>query len=210
LASLARDPDSSAGVTPAKAEPKSLGQPPAAQREAQSDFDLARRRTRRYFQSISSKLDDLNKSGNTHSLTAATLWITNYARSFELLPTTDVDPILVDHGEFVTRSLHEIVTVLFDAEQRVMGRQSEVTPAGGTQVTMLPTRRINYGGYVYHQYAPLITQNLDLDAAISQRDRIRNEEANAANQQARSIMARINEEHDRVRNEMSKKYGEPF
>jgi hypothetical protein len=210
LASLARDPDSSAAITPTKTEPKSIGQSSAAQREAQNDFDRARRRSRRYFQSISSKLDDLNKSGDTHSLTAATLWITNYARSIELLPTTDVDPALVEYGAFVARSLNEIVTVLFDAEQRVMGRESEVSPAAGTQVTMLPTRRINYGGYVYHQYAPMITQNLDLGAAIGQRDRIRNEEASTANQQARSIMAKINEQHDRVRNEMSKKYSEPF
>ncbi len=189
-------------------------EPPAAD-ENQSDYEKRRiaRMTGFYFKTVNGVIDNVMKNQDQDSLEEAALWINNQARRIDRTSTRNVDPDMVEYGKYVSAAMKEIVYEFYKSDDTMRSRMDQSTPAvGQTKITAVPNRyrRYNYGGDVVYEYAPMISQELNIGSAARERRAIRGEEVGSANEKAISIMREIEEETTIIRDKMKQRYGDDF
>ncbi|MCP4890610.1 MAG: hypothetical protein GY904_28935 [Planctomycetaceae bacterium] len=94
---------------------------------------------------------------------------------------------------------------------RIVDQQIDNTirPDGDLNVTAIPTRRYNYGGHVRYRYAPMYSRNYHIGSA-QENFAIEDREIGRANSDASQVMSQVYADHERVRQDLTKKYGVPF
>jgi hypothetical protein len=162
----------------------------------------------RYFRGISKYVDDLDRLGRAASLDQAVMWIENYARRIESLPTRNVDPDLIQYGQYVSKTFYAIVDQAWGAlDQADAAEQPVVT---SYNIGFLPTARtVNWGGNFMRMYAPYGNANVDVQATQQNIDRSQ-EQIDAAVQQAKTTLTQLLSDHQTVRSKLSEKYGLKF
>jgi hypothetical protein len=195
-------------VPPAPTEPSPT--PTAAAAEASKEVMATA--SLRYFRSIVRHLNDLQRPRRSSELSDIALWINNFARRIERLPTRNVDPDLLAYGQSVVYGMRDAVGYLQGVQVRIEERQSEARPQSNVSVGALPTARvIQYGPYVrVREYVPFFRANVDIGSALAAQERIAAEEYEAGTDAARQIMERLKSETDNMRQVMSQRYGRQF
>ncbi len=166
----------------------------------------------RYFRSVERYLTDLQRPRRSNELSDIALWINNFARKIERLPAYNVDPDLLAYGQNVVYGMRDAVGYLYGVGERTEERQAKVRPESKVTVGSLPTGRvIQYGPYYrFREYVPFAKANVDIGSALSEQDRIAEEEYEAGTDAARQIMEHLKSETQNVRQEMSQRYGREF
>ena len=166
----------------------------------------------RYFRSIDRYLNDLQRPRRSNDLSDIALWINNFARKIERLPSHNVDPDLQTYGQTVVYGMRDAVGYLHGIDERTEERQAQVRPQSNVTVGTLPTGRvIQYGPYYrYREYVPFAKANIDIGSALSEQDRIAQEEYDAGTDSAQQIMEHIKSETQNIRQVMSQRYGREF
>ena len=160
--------------------------------------------------SVNSAIDDVVKKQDQDNFEQASLWINNQARRIDRLSTRNVDPEMVKYGKFVSSALKDIVYQFHKSDDTMRSRMDQATPpVGETKITAVPNpyRRYNYGGDVVYEYAPMISQKLNIGSAVQERRAIRSQEVGGANEKAIAIMGEIEDETTAIRTKMQQKYG---
>ena len=96
------------------------------------------------------------------------LWDSNAATRIQQLSVRNVDPQMVQYGQYVASALNEMVYGVHQSVNQVGEVQIWATlnrRLGETTVTAVPYRTYNYGGQRRFAYAPLVSQNLNLGGA---------------------------------------------
>ncbi|MEM9659001.1 MAG: hypothetical protein AAF961_11625, partial [Planctomycetota bacterium] len=183
--------------------------PPSAASPAKQNEDREARASLRYFRGISKYVDDLDRLRRAHSLDQAIFWIENYARKVDRLPTANVDPELLDYGYSVGARFRQIVDSATGAIDRADQMASQ-SPGGNVTVGAIPTfRRINFGGYIYREYAPYAKAQIDVGAMQRQQE-ASDQELQQGLDQAISIMQSIVSDTAQMRETMTQRYGLKF
>jgi hypothetical protein len=162
----------------------------------------------RYFRGISKYVDDLNRLGRAASLDQAVMWIENYARRVQALPTRNVDPELIQYGQYVAQTFQAIVDQAWGALDNADAAQQPVV--SNLQIGLLPTARtVNWGGNFMRMYAPYGHANIDVQATNANIARSQ-EQIDAAVAQAKTTLTQLISDHQMVRSKLSERYGLKF
>jgi hypothetical protein len=162
----------------------------------------------RYFHGISKYVDDLDRLGRAASLDQAVMWIENYARKIESMPTRNVDPDLIQYGQYVAKTFYAIVDQAWGALDQADSAQQPVVT--NYNIGFLPTgRTVNWGGNFMRMYAPYGHANVDVQATQQNIARSQ-EQIDAAVQQAKTTLTQLLSDHQMVRSKLSEKYGLKF
>ncbi len=97
----------------------------------------------------------------------------------EQISVRGVDPEMVAYGQYVATALNDMVYGVHQAinQAKAEANTDYAYPAfGGTTVTAVPYRSVNYGGQRRYAYAPLVSQNLNLGGARQQQRLFRDSE----------------------------------
>ncbi len=208
-------PESTPDANPA-VDSDSAGKGQSDTLAAAEDTTKIRRATQRYFNQITSNLDNLRGKGGLQGggeikVEQNGLWINNYAKQIDNQSTRNVDPQMIEYGKTVSDGFKQIVEQVYTSEQKRQIKDATGTPiVGRTQVSAVPWQRIGVGGQFQYRYAPMVRQNLNIGAAMQERNAnqmIQNAEINNA---ARDIMKNLDAATDSIRAEMSQKYGVKF
>ena len=188
-------------------EPDSAASPQGNRNEETA----VRRATQRYFQSVT---DSINSVANSRrpNLENAALWINNEARRIDRLSTTNVDPKMLEYGQWVSESMKYIVYLYHQSSNQIQSDMSSTTPVmGTTTVGRAPVYRGNrWGGGYRYSYAPFYSQQLNIGQAAQERRAVVDQNVGAANSKALEIFRDINQATDQIRKEMSEKYNARF
>jgi len=154
-----------------------LPKEPAAAASASSAAEAEKLKTARaslrYYRGVSKYVSSIGRGQSPASLSQGALWVANYARRIESMPTRGVDPDLAAAAARIARRMREAVGRVYDINDEATARQAETRPAGSVTITAVPTwRQVNYGGYVMQEYAPMASANLDIGAALEKRQQI--------------------------------------
>ena len=169
------------------------------------------RATKKYLKSVTDEVAEIEKQMDRTSLEQNALWINNSARKIEQLSTRRVDEEMVSYGQYVAKTLRSLVGIYHEADDEVRANMAWTTPVfGGRTVTNVPIPVYNRGGYRRMEYAPMVSQNLNLGYARQERRAVRDTGRFEANKVARDVLAKINDATSQIRDMMSKKYNEPF
>ncbi|MCP4080742.1 MAG: hypothetical protein GY819_08365 [Planctomycetaceae bacterium] len=203
-------PPASATAEAPKAKPE-RAHLTATERLAASKRQREIKANQKYFNQITEMLNDLSQGHSTNTLNDNALWISNYVRRLQVTPTMNLDPELVQHGKYVARSLENVVGTLHMTNDRIVDQQIDNTirPDGDLNVTAIPTRRYNYGGHVRYRYAPMYSRNYHIGSA-QENFAIEDREIGRANSDASQVMSQVYADHERVRQDLTEKYGVPF
>ncbi|HMP06480.1 MAG TPA: hypothetical protein PJ982_09040 [Lacipirellulaceae bacterium] len=183
--------------------------PPATpEDDAAAKQNLAAQASLRYFRGIGRYVEDLQRLQRAHSLDQAIVWIENYARKVERLPTRNVDPDLVEYGKYVAETFRQIVDEASGALNQADAAADPVVR--NYRIGYLPTARtVNYGGYFTRMYAPYA--NMDIDVQATQQNVQQSEDALYQTvQAAQQSLARLTADHETVRRNLSTKFGIQF
>ncbi|MCH2180469.1 MAG: hypothetical protein MK108_00560 [Mariniblastus sp.] len=203
---------SSTGVASAPATEPEVQSTPATPAESnRNEETTVRRATKRYFQNVT---DSINSVANSRrpNLENAALWISNEARRIDRLSTTNVDPKMIEYGEWVSESMKYIVYLYHQSNNQIQSDLSSTTPVMGTTTFgRAPVYRGNrWGGGYRYSYAPFYSQQLNIGAAAQERRAVVDQNVGAANSKALEIFRDINQATDQIRKEMSEKYNDRF
>ncbi len=189
------------------ADPQQAGQPTAAEK------NRIMRATQRYFRNVQNALREVQEGVGKATPEQSALWATNAARRISQISTRNVDPKMIDYGQYVANALNDMVYGVHQAvnQTRAEANTDWAYPAfGGTTVTAIPYRSVNWGGRRRFSYAPMVSSNLNLGANRIQRRNQRDAEVGSGNVQALSIMREIDNATNQIRTAMSEKYGSGF
>ncbi len=180
--------------------------PPAA--DAQKELAYA---SLRYFKKVNKYLDDLARPRRNKTLAKVTLWMTNFARKIDRLPTYRIDPQMAAYGKYVASRMGDAVASIHGSEDRADTRVAESSADEKVTVGMMPTRRtVNYGGYRTREYAPFAYGKVDIAGGWPKREKIQAEELGKGIEEAQKILAEVNEEMYAIRKIMTDRYGIEF
>jgi hypothetical protein len=162
----------------------------------------------RYFRGIGKYVEDLQRLQRAASLDQAIMWIENYARRVESLPTRNVDPDLIQYGKYVADTFRAIVDEASGlAEQADAATQPVVS---NYKIGYLPTARtVNYGGYFQRMYAPYGYADVDVQATQKNIQRTEDQIYEAV-KKAKESLQRLVSDHQTVRSNLTMKYGIQF
>ena len=165
----------------------------------------------RYFRSVTKYLSDIRRpSRKKRSFSQIAMWVSNYAAKIEKIPTRDVDPDLVVYADDVVYRMRDAVANIHGVSEQAADRTSQVRDASQVRVGAVPTfRRVNYGGYVMREYAPMAYANVDVGAA-QQRDQIASEARARGEEIARGNIDQIEADTQAIRAKMAERYGLRF
>ena len=189
---------------------QSSTRPSAKDRLAQSKLKREIRANQRYFKKITDMLEDLGQGHSTNTLNDDALWISNYVRALESLPVQGIDPMLLKHGKYVSRSLESIVGTLHMTGSRIVEQQRGNFGMDDVEVTAVPTNRTNYGGHVRYRYAPMFSGYINPGSRTQEDFAIQDREIGQANATASDILGQVYQDHENVRQALSQKYGVEF
>jgi len=168
--------------------------------------------SRRYFQKVNKYLNDLERPRKNKTLAKVTLWMTNFARKIDRLPTYRIDPQMAAYGKYVASRMRDAVASIHGSQDRAATRIAGTTASDGKiTVGMMPTyRTVNYGGYRTREYAPFAYGNVDIAGGWAKREKIQAEELGKGIEEAQKIMAEVNEEMYAIRKIMTDRYSLEF
>jgi hypothetical protein len=162
----------------------------------------------RYFRGLSKYVDDLQRLGSAASLDQAVMWIENYGRKIEALPTRNVDPELIQYGKYVSQTFYAIVDQASGALDNYDSAQQPVVT--NYQIGFLPTARtVNWGGNFQRMYAPYGHENIDVQQTQKNIQQSQ-EQIDAAIKQAKTTLGQLISDQQTVREKLSEKYGLKF
>jgi hypothetical protein len=162
----------------------------------------------RYFRGVGKYVEDIDRLQRAASLDQAVMWIENYARKVDALPTRNVDPDLIQYGKYVADTFRAIV-------DEATGVADQVAQAGGPvvkdyRIGYLPTARtVNYGGDFQRMYAPYGYAEVDAQATQQAYQRTQ-DQVDQAVEKARQSLSQLVKDHETVRQKLSAKYGLKF
>ncbi len=166
------------------------------------------RASQRYFRGVGEYIKDIDRLQRANSLDQAVLWIENYARKVEGLPTRNIDPDLKQYGTYVAQSFRSIVDQASGVAAQYEAAQEPVV--SNYRIGFLPTARtVNYGGDFQRMYAPYGFADYDVQAAQKSMQQAADDVA-AAVEQARKTLSQLVADHETVRKNLSEKYGVEF
>lgn len=164
--------------------------------------------SQRYFRGVSKYVDDIQRLSRAASLDQAIMWIENYGRQIALLPTRNVDPELIQYGQYVSQTFYAIVDQASGALNQAEAAQTPVVT--NYQIGFLPTARtVNWGGNFQRMYAPYGNANIDVqqtDKNIQQSQ----EQVDAAIKQAKTTLVQLISDQKTVQSKLSERYGLKF
>jgi hypothetical protein len=179
-------------------------------RQTQSPLDqtaIIARRTKRYFDAVNRYIDSLEKPHRNKTIETVTLWLNNYARKIDRLPTYNVDPEMVQYGNSVADHMRQAITVIQGIDERTQERLSRVSPGTKIKTGALPTGNVvNYGGYYrVREYVPYFVAEADV-SALQERQRIGEDELQQSADEAYRILDEMRYMRSNVSIKMEEKY----
>ena len=193
--------------------PPSLQPQPESSSSEQSEESLVKLSSQQYFKSVDTLLKDLRgKRGGSdfHTWGQVGLWFEKYARKIDELSVLNVDPELVDFGQYVSGQLRQGETAMKGIGARRGVRESNLAPAnygitGGTYGGVGYGGWGNYGG-VYGGWWSGRTRNQALQDQQQERTRIGRQEKIRGNASANMIMQGLQQATGDMRRLMTEKY----
>jgi hypothetical protein len=198
---VGQDPPPAASTTPPNA---------AAQADAAKAAMI--RASQRYFRAVGNFIADAQRLNRANSLRQQVMWLENYARRIEAMPTRGVDPDLAKYGQFVAQTFRWVVDQAYGVEQKQEAIAATEGPSE-TRVGWLPTwNTVNWGGYRMREYAPYgWVQNNRQEQLKSAGQRQQLEDAlYKMIEDARQTLTKLVADHETMRSEMSQRYGVQF
>ena len=180
-------------------------------RPAANDKNSVARASKHYFHSLDSYLRNVHRSASKrHGLKGVALFVNNFARRIDRLPTSHVDEELVQFGRHVADEMREAVAEVHGIERQGRSELSHVQDHTRVGVTAVPTfRTVNYGGHRMRRYAPMAFARVDL-GATRKRNQIVRETASKETAAANQRIHRIHSEMNSLRKRLSDRYGVKF
>ncbi len=162
----------------------------------------------RYFRGVSRYVEDIQRLERANSLDQAVVWIENYARKVESLPTRNVDPELIEYGKYVAATFRQIVDEASGAINQADAAQQPVVT--NYKIGWLPTAdTVNYGGNFQRRYAAY--GNMDIDPQATQQNIQKSEEQLYQTMtQAKQSLSQLVADNATVRTKLTEKYGLKF
>lgn len=196
--------EDSTAAPPSTPDGKPAAEPPANQPSAEARASL------RYFKALSKYVDDAQRIGRANSFDQAEFWIENYARKVENLPRRNVDPELIQYGDYVAQSFRHIVNQANGVAQQVEALDNSNPDVTSYHIGLLPTARtVNYGGYFTRQYAPYGYADIDPAAGEQKRQQTQEEVYQAVND-AKMTISQLAADQETVRAKLTERYGLKF
>lgn len=196
-----------------ESQPAAAANPNPPTDTAAADQTRMQLATKRYFRNVTTALDEVKQRQIKATPEQSALWDTNTARKIEQYSVLNVDPQMIQYGQYVVSALNDMVYGIHQSvnQARASADTGYETPViGETTVTAVPYRTYNYGGQRRFAYAPMVSQNLNIGAGRQNRLAIRDTEVGAANVTALGIMQEIDNATNEIRNAMSQKYQTDF
>ncbi len=162
----------------------------------------------RYYRAVGKYVEDIDRLQKAASLDQAGMWIENYARKVDSLPTRGVDADLVQYGKYVAATFRSVV-------DQASGAIAQVDTSGAPVVTdyrvgYLPTARtVNYGGDFQRMYAPYGIADIDPQATQLKLEQSQST-IDAAVAAAQKTLQQLTVDHKTVGTKLSEKYGVQF
>ena len=167
----------------------SNNQQPGASKEAYA--------TQQYFKTITTMRDDLReKAKDSKTFGQHALWLDNWARKIDRLPILDVDPEMLQYGNYVTARMRDASSSLKGIGIKSGARSAQVYNQYSTSV--------NAGGY--YGYGGGYSYYTEYNNVDGQRRAIRQEEKAAGATSAQGIQAEVENETTKIRQVMTQKY----
>jgi hypothetical protein len=162
----------------------------------------------RYFRGVSKYVDDIHRLGGAASLDQAVMWIENYGRKVDSLPTRNVDPELIQYGKYVAQTFYSIVDQATGILDQYDASQTPVVT--NYNIGFLPTARtVNWGGNFQRMYAPYGNANIDVQATQANMEKSQ-EQIDAAVKQATTTLNQLISDQQTVKSKLAEKYKLPF
>ncbi len=204
-------PESSAAAAPPAASPAAARPAPSPSAPAATTSSMALP-TLRYFQNISRCLSDLERTQPSSTWSSVAYWMSNYSRKIRLMSTRNVDPDAITYGESVANLLDGAVANIHGVTQRTKERTAAIQPKTDLYYGFSSSwRTVNYGGYRMPMfYRPFAYGGVDIGSAITEREKVTQEEYDEGAQVADQIMSQLESETTRIRQALSERYGMKF
>jgi hypothetical protein len=193
-------------LNPVLVEPPTAYEPPTPAPTAQ---EAMAKSSQRYFKAVSKFVESAQRLNRADSLGQALMWLDNFARRVQSLPTDRVDPELIDYGHYVAQTFQSIVDQASGIEQKLAQAEAD-SGVESYNIGLLPTANsVNYGGYRMREYVPYGYAQIN-PAAAQQRLQQTEEEAYQAIQSARDMLTKLAADHETVRKNLAQRYGLKF
>jgi hypothetical protein len=152
--------------------------------------------TQQYFKSLMKITDDLREKGkDAKTFGQHAMWLDNWARRIDRLPILDVDPEMLQYGNYLTARMRDAASSLKGIGIKSAARSAQVYNTYSTSV--YAGGGYGYGGYSYY------TQYNNVGG---ERRAIRQEEKAAGATSALGIRQEVENETKKIRQAMTQKY----
>jgi hypothetical protein len=179
-------------------------QPPAAD-------DAMAKASQRYFRAVGKYVEDAQQLSRAKSLPQAVMWIENYARRVEAIPSRNVDPDLVKYGAYVAQTFRWAVDQAYGAEDKVNEQAAAEQGNVTYRLGYVPTgRTVNYGGNFQRMYAPYGFAEYHPDPQAAHKRQQTADDVYKTVEEARKALADLASDHEAVRKQLSERYGVKF
>lgn len=196
-------PPASTGAAPAK--------PDAAPVDAAKTAMI--RASQRYFRAVGKYVEDAQRLNRADSLRQSVMWLENYARRIQNLPTRGVDPDLVKYGQYVAQTFGYVVGQAYGIENTQDAIAATEGPSE-VRVGLLPTgRTVNWGNYYYErEYAPYgwATYNKQEQEQSADKRQKLIDQIYKSVEEARQTLTQLVADQETIRSSLSQRYGVPF
>ncbi len=171
------------------------------------------RASQRYFRAVGKYIEDAQRLNRADSLRQSVLWLENYARRIQNLPTRGVDPDLVKYGQYVAQTFGDVVGQAYGVAQK----QDAIAATDGpseVRVGWLPTgRTVNWGNYYYQrEYAPYswATYNKQEQEQSAEKRQKLTDQIYQSVEEARQTLTKLVADQESTRSSLSQRYGVQF
>jgi hypothetical protein len=156
--------------------------------------------TQQYFKSLMKITDDLREKGkDAKTFGQHAMWLDNWARRIDRLPILDVDPEMLQYGNYLTTRMRDASSSLKGIGIKSAARSAQVY----NEYTTTGTAGYGRGYYGYGGGYSYYTEYNNVDG---QRRAIRQEEKAAGATSALSIRQEVENETKKIRQAMTQKY----
>jgi hypothetical protein len=184
---------------------------PSATPPAKASPSLVAKASLMYFRAVSKYVEDSQRLNRANSIEQAVMWLDNYTRKIDALSTRNVDPELVQYGQYAAGVFQSAVNSVYSAEQtlnaQAAAQQSNVT----YRVGLLPTARtVNYGGDYMREYAPYGFAQYTPDPNAAEKAQKAQDQAYQDREAAKQALAQLAADNETVRQKLTERYGLKF
>jgi len=166
--------------------------------------DLMRESSLVYFKTITSLLDDLRQQKKERkTMGQLSVWFDKYARKIDRLPILNVDPALINYGQWVSQSLRggQAQVINAAAEKTLAQQDVQNQYYGGSGFAY--SNGYGWGGW-YNQGRP------DWEGTLNEKAKVRRAANIKGGNAANDVMRSLDNATFQIRREMSAKYGAEF